>query len=168
MGMKFATWYTTMDSPFGPVCLAGTEAGLVRVDFQHGDRPVQLDSAWQEDIGVLDSAKRQLQEYFHGQRRQFSLPVAAAGTPFQQHVWQELQRIPFGTTLTYRELAQCLGMPGAARAVGHANGRNPLAIVIPCHRLIGSDGQLRGYAGGIALKQRLLQHEGIQYTRHSP
>ena len=92
------------------------------------------------------------------------------GTPFQQRVWQELQRIPFGTTLTYRELAQRLGMPQAARAVGHANGRNPLAIVIPCHRLIGSDGQLRGYAGGIALKQRLLQHEGVQLSEfpHPP
>jgi methylated-DNA-[protein]-cysteine S-methyltransferase len=110
----------------------------------------------------LRHAIHQLQEYFQGQRQAFSLPLAPPGTPFQQRVWQELQRIPFGTTLTYRELAQRLGMPQAARAVGHANGRNPLAIVIPCHRLIGSDGQLRGYAGGIALKQRLLQHEGIQ------
>jgi methylated-DNA-[protein]-cysteine S-methyltransferase len=94
--------------------------------------------------------------------------LAPDGTPFQQRVWQEIQRIPCGTTLTYRELARRLGRPGAARAVGHANGRNPIAIVIPCHRLIGSDGQLRGYAGGIALKQRLLQHEGVQVTRHSP
>lgn len=162
------TWYVTMDSPFGAVCLVGTEAGLTRVDFQRGDRPVRLDPTWQGNTGVLDSAKRQLQEYFQGQRRQFKLPLAPDGTPFQQRVWQEIQRIPFGTTLTYRELARRLGMPGAARAVGHANGRNPLAIVIPCHRLIGSDGQLRGYAGGIALKQRLLQHEGVQVTRHSP
>jgi methylated-DNA-[protein]-cysteine S-methyltransferase len=111
---------------------------------------------------LLDSATHQLQEYFQGQRQVFTLPLAPPGTPFQQRVWQELQRIPFGTTLTYRELAQCLGMPQAARAVGHANGRNPLAIVIPCHRLIGSDGHLRGYAGGITLKQRLLQHEGVR------
>ena len=155
-------WYTTMESPFGPVCLVGTEQGLIRVEFQRGDRPVQLNPTWQEDTGQLELAKQQLQEYFQGQRRQFRLPVAPAGTPFQQHVWQELQGIPLGTTLTYRELAQRLGMPGAARAVGHANGRNPLAIVIPCHRLIGSDGQLRGYAGGIALKRCLLQHEGVQ------
>jgi methylated-DNA-[protein]-cysteine S-methyltransferase len=140
----------------------GTEQGLRRVDFQSGDRPVQLAHTWQEDTGVLDSAKHQLQEYFQGQRQSFTLPLAPPGTPFQQRVWQELQRIPFGTTLTYRELAQCLGMPQAARAVGHANGRNPLAIVIPCHRLIGSDGQLRGYASGITLKQRLLQHEGVR------
>jgi len=156
------TWYATIASPFGPICLVSTEQGLVRVDFQCGDRPLQPDPAWQEDTGVLGSAKRQLQEYFQGRRRQFELSLAPAGTPFQHRVWQELQRIPFGTTLTYGELAQRLGMPGGARAVGHANGRNPLAIVIPCHRLIGSDGQLRGYAGGIALKQGLLQLEGVR------
>ena len=156
-------FYTMIDSPFGPVCLVGTEQGLTRVDFQGGDRPVQPGHTWQEDTGLLDSAKHQLQEYFQGQRQSFTLPLAPPGTPFQQRVWQELQRIPFGTTLTYRELAQCLGMPQAARAVGHANGRNPLAIVIPCHRLIGSDGHLRGYAGGIILKQRLLQHEGVRF-----
>jgi methylated-DNA-[protein]-cysteine S-methyltransferase len=155
-------FYTMMDSPFGPVGLAGTEQGLIRVDFQCGDRPVQPAPVWQEDTGLLESAKHQLQEYFQGQRQSFTLPLAPPGTPFQQRVWQELQRIPFGTTLTYRELAQCLGMLQAARAVGHANGRNPLAIVIPCHRLIGSDGHLRGYAGGITLKQRLLQHEGVR------
>ena len=159
-------WYTTTDSPFGPLCLVGTEKGLIRVDFQRGDRPVQPDPRWQEDTGQLAVATQQLQEYFQGQRRQFRLPLAPAGTPFQQHVWHALQSIPFGTTLTYRELAQRLGMPGAARAVGHANGRNPIAIVIPCHRLIASDGQLRGYAGGIALKRRLLQHEGVQL--HDP
>jgi methylated-DNA-[protein]-cysteine S-methyltransferase len=158
--------YTTIDSPFGPVCLVGTEQGLIRVDFQRGNRPVPPDPMWQKDTGPLELATQQLHEYFQGQRRQFRLPVAPVGTPFQQHVWQELQGIPFGTTLTYRELAQRLGMPGAARAVGHANSRNPLALVIPCHRLIGSDGQLRGYAGGIVLKRLLLQHEGVQL--HDP
>jgi methylated-DNA-[protein]-cysteine S-methyltransferase len=161
-------WYTIMDSPFGPVCVAGVKAGLLRVDFQRGKRPVRPAAAWQEAPGYLETATHQLQEYFQGQRQSFTLPLAPPGTPFQQRVWQELQRIPFGTTLTYRELAQRLGMPQAARAVGHANGRNPLAIVIPCHRLIGSDGQLRGYAGGIALKQRLLQHEGVQLLKSPP
>jgi methylated-DNA-[protein]-cysteine S-methyltransferase len=155
-------WYAIMDSPFGPVCVAGTQTGLIRVDFQAGNRPVRLAATWQADSGLLGTAIHQLQEYFQGQRQSFTLPLAPPGTPFQQRVWQELQRIPFGTTLAYRELAQRLGMPRAARAVGHANGRNPLAIVIPCHRLIGSDGQLHGYASGIALKQRLLQHEGVQ------
>src|SRR5262249_60774825 len=132
-------WYTTMDSPFGPICLVGTEQGLIRADFQRGDRPVQPDPAWREGTGQLDVAKQQLQEYFQGQRRQFQLPLAPASTPVQQPVWTALQDIPFGTTLTYRELAQHLGMPGAARAVGHANSRNPIAIGIPCHRLIASD-----------------------------
>jgi len=151
-----------MDSPFGLVCLVGTEQGLICVNFQQGERPVQPEPTWQEDTGLLERAQDQLQEYFQGQRQSFTLPLAPPGTPFQQRVWQELQRIPFGTTRTYRELAQRLGMPRAVRAVGHANGRNPLAIVIPCHRLIGSDGQLRGYAGGVAIKQRLLQHEGVR------
>jgi methylated-DNA-[protein]-cysteine S-methyltransferase len=150
-----------MPSPLGLVCLAGTLQGLVRLDFQTGDRPVQIPYGWQQDTGVLREAVQQLQEYFDGKRQQFALSLAPPGTPFQQRVWQELQHVPFGTTLTYRALALRLGLPGAARAVGHANGRNPLAIVIPCHRVIGSDGQLRGYAGGLALKQRLLQHEGI-------
>ena len=156
------TWYTITDSPFGPVCLVGTEQGLIRVDFQRGDRPVQSDPTWRQHTGQLALAQQQLHEYFQGQRRQFTCALAPAGTPFQQHVWQALQGIPFGMTLTYREVAQRLGLPGAARAVGHANSRNPIAIVIPCHRLIGSDGQLRGYAGGIALKRCLLQHEGVQ------
>jgi methylated-DNA-[protein]-cysteine S-methyltransferase len=151
-----------MESPYGVLCLVGSAAGLTRVDFQGGDRPVQLEPAWQENAGMLDHARQQLHEYFQGQRQQFSLPLAPHGTPFQQRVWQALQRIPFGTTLTYRELARRLDRPEAARAVGHANGRNPIAIVIPCHRLIGSDGHLRGYAGGLALKRRLLEHEGAQ------
>src|SRR5262249_44702473 len=120
--------YTTTHSPSGPVCLASTEQGLIRVDFQCGNRPVQPDPIWQEDTAALADAKQQLHAFFQGQRRQFRLPVAPVGTPFQRRVWQELQDIPFGTTLPYRELAQRLGMPGAARAVGHANSRNPLAV----------------------------------------
>lgn len=153
-------FYTTLSSPLGTVCIAGTSQGLIRVDFQHGERPVQYDPTWQESPQALAQAVQQLQEYFHGQRQQFTLPLAPVGTPFQQRVWQELQRIPYGTTCTYSTLAQRLRMPQAARAVGHANGRNPIAIVIPCHRVIGRDGRLRGYAGGIGLKQRLLAHEG--------
>ena len=160
-------WYTVMDSPCGPVCVAATKRGLIRVGFPCGDRPVGPEAGWQEDPGLLKGAIDQLKEYFQGQRQVFTLPLAPPGTPFQQRVWQELQRIPFGMTLTYRKLAQRLGMPQAARAVGHANGQNPLAIVIPCHRLIGSDGRLRGYAGGIALKQRLLQHESLQFSQFS-
>lgn len=152
--------YTTLASPFGMVCIAGTFQGLIRLDFQQGERPVVTDPAWREAPQDLALAVQQLHEYFHGQRQSFTLPLAPVGTPFQQRVWHELQRIPYGTTCTYGELAQRLEMPQAARAVGHANGQNPLAIVIPCHRVIGRDGRLRGYAGGVTLKQRLLAHEG--------
>ncbi len=118
--------------------------------------------AWSEDATALAAVRRQLQEYFAGQRQHFTIPLAPTGTAFQLRVWQELQRIPFGMTLSYRELAQRLGNPKAVRAIGHANGRNPVAIIIPCHRVIGYDGSLRGYAGGIAIKHWLLRHEGAQ------
>jgi methylated-DNA-[protein]-cysteine S-methyltransferase len=153
------TFYTTLDTPLGLLCLAGTPQGLSRIDFQHGKRPVAPDSDWQCDTGLLDEAVHQLQAYFQGQRRRFTLALAPVGTAFQQRVWQALQAIPYGTTCTYQELARQLGNPAAARAVGHANGRNPLAIVIPCHRLVGHDGRLRGYGSGIVFKQRLLAHE---------
>jgi methylated-DNA-[protein]-cysteine S-methyltransferase len=137
---------------------------LIRVDFQDDNRPVHGAAVRQDAPGFLGQAVHQLQEYFQGQRQSFTLPLAPPGTPFQQRVWRELQHIPFGTTLTYRAFAQRLGMPQAARAVGQANGRNPLAIVIPCHRLIGSDGQLRGYAGGLDRKRYLIQHEGVMLS----
>lgn len=154
-------WFTLLDSPFGPLCLAGDEHGLRRADFQQGQRQVWCEPAWQENAAALARAREQFHEYFAGQRHTFSLALAPLGTPFQQRVWQALQHIPFGTTWTYRQMARYLGIPQAARAVGQANGRNPLAIVIPCHRLIGSDGRLRGYASGVAFKQQLLQHEGM-------
>ena len=158
------TWHTMLDTPLGPLCIVGTAEGLTRVEFQHGKRPVQPAAYWMADRGVLDKACHQLQEYFQGQRRDFTLSLAPVGTPFQQRVWQALQQIPYGTTSTYQELAQHLGNPAAARAIGAANGRNPLAIIIPCHRLIGSDGRLRGYAGGITVKQRLLEHESLWFS----
>ncbi len=153
---------TTMASPLGPICLAGTAEGLTRVDFQHGERPV--DAATSEQAlpgdGYFDQAIQQLHEYFEGSRQDFSLPLAPPGTAFQQKVWQALRHIPYGATITYQNLAQRLGQPTAARAVGTANGRNPIAIIVPCHRVIGRDGRLRGYAGGLHIKQQLLQHEG--------
>ena len=152
--------HTILDTPFGALCIVGTAQGLTHVEFQDGDRPVRQGPDWQEDQGVLDEARKQLMEYFEGRRQRFTLPVAPEGTPFQQRVWRELQEIPWGTTTTYREIAERLGQPAAVRAVGHANGRNPVAIVIPCHRVVGANGHLTGYAGGIATKRRLLQHEG--------
>ena len=154
------TWYTLLDTPFGALCIAGTTQGLTHVEFQDGERPLWPRPEWQEDQGVLDEAREQLQAYFKGRRQRFTLPVTPEGTPFQQRVWRELQEIPWGTTTTYREIAERLGQPAAVRAVGHANGRNPIAIVIPCHRVVGANGRLTGYAGGIATKRRLLQLEG--------
>ena len=153
-------WDTVLGTPFGPLRVVGTAQGLTNVEFTEGEQPPRQESGWQEESGLLAEAKQQLHEYFEGQRRCFTLPVAPGGTPFQQRVWQELQKIPWGTTTTYGEIAKRIGKPAAVRAVGSANGRNPLAIVIPCHRVIGSDGSLTGYAGGIATKRRLLQHEG--------
>ena len=152
--------YTLLDTPFGALGIAGTTQGLTHVEFQDGARPVRWEPDWQEDQGFLDEAREQLRAYFEGRRQRFALTVAPGGTPFQQRVWRELQQIPWGVTTTYREIAERLGQPTAARAVGHANGCNPVAIVIPCHRVVGAKGQLTGYAGGIAIKRRLLQHEG--------
>lgn len=156
-----STWYTLLDTPLGALCIVGTTQGLTHVEFQDGERPVRPGPDWQENQGILDEAREQLQAYFEGRRQRFTLPVAPEGTPFQQRVWRELQQIPWGTTTTYREIAERLGQPAAVRAVGHANGCNPVAIVIPCHRVMGANGRLTGYAGGIATKRRLLQHEGV-------
>lgn len=158
--MSGAMSSTVIESPFGLMGLAGTEHGLTRVNFQHDDSPVIRLPNWKPESALLARAVQQLQEYCQGVRQHFTVSLAPLGTPFQQHVWHELQRIPYGTTITYQELARRVGNPKAARAVGHANGRNPIAIIIPCHRVVGQNGQLRGYAGGLAMKQRLLQHEG--------
>jgi methylated-DNA-[protein]-cysteine S-methyltransferase len=117
------------------------------------------DASWQQSDAPFTAVREQLAGYFAGERQQFDLPIKLAGTPFQQRVWQELVRIPFGTTITYAQLAQRVGKPTASRAVGHANGRNPISIVVPCHRVIGANGKLTGYAGGIDKKQWLLAWE---------
>ncbi len=153
---------TTMASPWGPVCLAGTSKGLIRVDFQHGERPVETAPNDLALPAYFDQAVQQLSEYFEGIRQQFSLPLAPPGTDFQKRVWQALQQVSYGTTVTYQDLAEHLGKPTAARAVGSANGRNPIAIIVPCHRVIGRDGRLRGYASGLPIKRQLLQHEGAR------
>jgi methylated-DNA-[protein]-cysteine S-methyltransferase len=114
---------------------------------------------WRRSDGAFVAVAEQLDEYFAGERRTFDVELGAAGTPFQKRVWRELVRIPFGTTITYAELARRVGNPAASRAVGHANGRNPISIIVPCHRVIGADGKLTGYAGGVELKRRLLDWE---------
>ena len=154
---------TTMDSPVGELTLVASRAGLRAVLFP-GERPDRVtvgpvtnsDAAADE---VLDHAMQQLREYFAGSRQEFDLPLDPHGTPFQQDVWAELQRIPYGTTITYAELADRVGRPRAHRAVGSANGANPIAIVVPCHRVVATGGGLGGYAYGTDTKRRLLDLE---------
>lgn len=154
-------FYTHYDSPVGQLLLAATGRGLAGVYFEN-HRHFKGSAGWQQDDehAVLLQAQRQLQEYFAGRRRAFNLPLdLSAGTPFQQAVWQALLQIPFGATASYGELARSIHKPSAVRAVGAANGRNPVSIIVPCHRVIGGSGALTGYAGGLANKQVLLTLE---------
>ena len=154
--------YHDFETPIGALRLVGDEDSIVRIDLPNAAaRPA--DAAWRVADGdlpaALRTAKDQLAEYFGGDRRRFELPLAAEGTPFQRRVWDALCEIPYGETTSYGELAQRIGEPKASRAVGAANGRNPIAIVVPCHRVIGADGRLTGYGGGLPTKQALLDLE---------
>jgi len=153
--------YRYLDSPLGRLLLVGSDAGL---NLVHMDEQTQLplQTGWTLAERQLDEACRQLDEYFSGQRRRFDLPLAPRGTAFQQAVWRALLEIPFGETRSYRQQAERIGRPTAIRAVGTANGANPLAVIVPCHRVIGSDGSLTGYAGGLARKALLLELEGAR------
>ncbi|WP_313515857.1 methylated-DNA--[protein]-cysteine S-methyltransferase [Pseudomonas sp.] len=153
--------YRYLDSPLGRLLLVGSDAGL---NLVHMDEQTQMppQPGWTQAQRQLDEACRQLDEYFGGQRRCFDLPLAPQGTAFQQAVWQALLEIPFGETRSYRQQAERIGRPSAIRAVGTANGANPLAVIVPCHRVIGSDGSLTGYAGGLARKALLLELEGVR------
>jgi methylated-DNA-[protein]-cysteine S-methyltransferase len=157
--MPASTIYTRVDSPLGRIVVRGDGeflTGLFMPNHKHWNGP---DAAWQLADEPFVNIREQLAEYFAGQRRLFTLPLKLAGTPFQQRVWQELLRIPFGTTVTYAELARRIGRPKASRAVGHANGRNPISILVPCHRVIGANGTLTGYGGGLDRKRWLLDWE---------
>lgn len=152
-------YYRYQPSPLGPLLLAGDEQGLHLIHMDAA-QPWALSSAWQPAHSQLDAVSRQLDEYFAGKRETFDVKLAPMGTAFQQEVWQALQRIPYGTTCSYSVLAQQIGRPRAIRAVGTANGANPISIIVPCHRVIGSNGTLIGYAGGVERKQQLLELEG--------
>ena len=156
--------YRSIESPVGPLLLAGDEGGLRFVLFSTGGRPAAPRPDWEPDRGLLDEPVRQLTEYFGGKLKAFDVPVAPVGTAFQQAVWLQLQAIPYGETISYGELARRLGNPKAVRAVGLANGSNPISIIIPCHRVIGSNGSLVGYGGGLPTKQALLALERGQGT----
>lgn len=154
-------YYTTIDSPIGPLLLAASDEGLHAVEFHEARHPVRRGEDWREgDHPGLRRAEQQLREYFAGDRRSFDLPLAPRGTPFQREVWQALATIPYGKTRSYGQLAATLGRASASRAVGAANGRNPLPIVLPCHRVIGANGSLTGFGGGLPAKQFLLTLEG--------
>ncbi len=151
------TVWTEMPSPVGVLRMVSDGTAITSVMFDPTDEPV---GERDDSQAVLAAARSQLRAYFTGELKDFDLPLAAAGTPFQQKVWEMLCQIGYGETVTYGEIARRLGLPpGASRAVGLANGRNPIAIVVPCHRVIGSKGKLVGYAGGLERKQKLLSLE---------
>jgi len=154
--------YTRINSPVGRLTLAASDAGLHLLEFAKSAHPVSFDVEWREGSHpILQRTKAQLQDYFSGTLREFDLPLAPQGTPFQCLVWNALASIPYGTTTSYAELAVRIGKPAAMRAVGGANGRNPISIILPCHRVIGADGSLTGYGGGLPIKEFLLRLEGV-------
>lgn len=149
------TWTTTVDSPVGPLLLTSDGESLTRLLFDG-----EPDPSWStEPCALLDRTATQLREYFAGERTDFDLPVEPAGTPFQLTVWRALRDIPYAETINYGQLALRVGNPKASRAVGLANGRNPISIVVPCHRVIGANGSLTGYGGGLDRKRVLLDLE---------
>jgi methylated-DNA-[protein]-cysteine S-methyltransferase len=154
--------YTQIESPLGPLLLVADDAGLRQILFVNGRHAPQPDSSWKEDEARFTETIRQLHNYFAGQLEEFDLPLAPAGTPFQLAVWRRLCDIPYGATVSYGELANRIGNPKACRAVGLANGSNPIPIVIPCHRVIGNNGKLTGYGGGLPIKEKLLALERRQ------
>ena len=154
--------YTHLETVLGTLLLAGDEAGLRVISFTNGRRPTHADSSWRKDEAPMREVTRQLRAYFAGKLEKFDIPLAPEGTPFQLKVWKELCEIPYGETISYGELACRVGNPRAARAVGLANGANPIPIVIPCHRVVGSNGKLTGYGGGLPIKEKLLALERRQ------
>lgn len=153
------TYYTYLESPIGLLLLAGDESGLRRIGFPEGKNPPQPAPEWRRDARCLLYAADQLDAYFAGTLRDFDLPLQMQGTPFQLSVWKALRDIPYGQTISYGELARRIGNPKGSRAVGLANGANPIPIVVPCHRVIGSDGKLTGFGGGLKTKEALLTLE---------
>jgi len=151
------------ESPVGPLLIAVSDAGVHAIEFHESRHPVRRDARWEaEPHPLLDEVATQLDQDFAGDREAFDLPLAPEGTAFQQSVWQALSDIPFGETRSYADIAHVIGKPNAVRAVGAANGRNPIPIVVPCHRVIGADGALTGFGGGLPTKRFLLAHEGVR------
>lgn len=152
-------FYRYYHSPIGRLLLVGERSVLSQLHFAKTADHLAIPSAWQADEHPFAEAVAQLSEYFIGRRKTFDLPIDPQGTAFQKRVWQELLRIPYGETASYGDIAERIGNPKACRAVGMANRRNPIPIIIPCHRVIGRDGSLTGFGGGLAVKERLLALE---------
>lgn len=159
-------YYTCLASPIGDLMLVSNGEALCGLHMT--PHPPAATAGWQADPGPLAVAVGQLEEYFAGRRLSFDLPLAPTGTGFQQKVWQALREIPYGRTESYGELARRIGQPTASRAVGAANGRNPIAIIVPCHRVIGANGALTGFGGGLDRKQWLLRHEAATVSSAVP
>jgi methylated-DNA-[protein]-cysteine S-methyltransferase len=157
--MNHNNYWWQFETPIGALLLVGDAQHLRRIGLQGGIHPETIDPAWIRAEAPFAAAIEQLQQYFAGARQQFELPLAADGTVFQRAVWRELQAIPYGHTVSYGALARKLGNAQASRAVGLANGANPLPVIIPCHRVIGADGSLTGFGGGLAIKRSLLALE---------
>jgi methylated-DNA-[protein]-cysteine S-methyltransferase len=155
-------YYDYYDSPHGRMLLVSSENAVTAVYFvgQKYAATPQKDWRRDRDLAALRQARRELDEYFAGKRRRFDVSLAPEGTPFQRAVWKAIAAVEFGKTITYGELAKRAGRPGSARAAGAATGRNPISVIVPCHRIVGSDGSLTGYAGGLKKKQALLKLEG--------
>ena len=156
--------YTTFDSPIGELLLLGDERGLHGLYMQEGRTAIAVDPAWERDDEAFGDVRAQLAEYFEGRRTDFDLPLVMTGSPFQQRVWRALQDIPYGETISYGEQARRVGDPATPRNVGATNGRNPISIIVPCHRVVGADGSLTGYGGGLDRKRRLLDLEAGALT----
>jgi methylated-DNA-[protein]-cysteine S-methyltransferase len=155
--------YCYADSPIGALLIAGDHEAIHLIAFPKNGKPCRPGEGWTESAGgALTEAVRQLREYFAGRRTEFDLPLAPEGTAFQRKVWRKLQEIPYGETISYGELARRVGNPKASRAVGSANGKNQIPIVIPCHRVIAGDGGLGGFGGGLPVKEKLLKLESTR------
>lgn len=154
--------YTTINSPVGRLLVAASERGLRCIETERPRHAARRGEQWvEEETPLLRETQRQLDAYFAAELRDFDLPLDAQGTEFQQKVWRALLGVGYGSTCSYLDIARRLGDPRATRAVGAANGRNPISIVVPCHRVIGADGSLTGYGGGLEMKRHLLELEGV-------
>jgi methylated-DNA-[protein]-cysteine S-methyltransferase len=151
--------YTTIDSPIGELLLLGDDRALQGLYMQDGRKPITIGQGWQRSAPPFARVSEQLSDYFDGRRATFDVPLLMHGKPFERRVWCALQNIPYGETVSYGEVARRIGQPRAARAVGLANGRNPIAVIVPCHRVVGANGTLTGYGGGLQRKRILLELE---------